>query len=345
MKINNSRIVWVDLTKSLAIFMVIIIHSISSLFYKYSSSPFSKNFILSNFINSFCRVTVPLFILLSGVLALQNTKPIEKLWHKVKRLLIPLIFWSILYKYWVLYNIGETSNIVVVLNSIFREPAMYHLGFVYYMHGVWLLFPILALIVSEMIKDTKFACYFLILWFVINAFNSYHYLSITKWMEISNFLNYSGYAILGAYLARKNISSKFPSYYWLILYLIGSMLTFTITWKLNINSSVPDKTAYVYLTPNVIIASIGIFVVLQKVNVPVYYNNLLKCISNNCFFIYFIHVLVIEKLKVQMLVIPILNPLDSPIIGSLILGIATFIISLLISILIRLIPHSQKLVG
>ncbi|MCC8406080.1 MAG: acyltransferase family protein [Rickettsia endosymbiont of Ecitomorpha arachnoides] len=287
MKINNSRIVWVDLTKSLAIFMVIIIHSIASLFYEYSSSPFSKNFILSNFINSFFRVAVPLFILLSGVLALQNTMPIEKLWHKVKRLLIPLIFWSILYKYWVYYNIGKKFNIFSVLNSIIREPAMYHLGFVYYMLGVCLLFPILALIVNEMIKDTKFACYFLILWFVINGVNSYYFLSITNWMAISNFLNYSGYAVLGAYLIRKNIGLKFPIYYWLILYLIGSIITFIITWKLNINSSIPDETAYVYLTPNVIIASIGIFVVLQKVNVPVYYNKLLKCISNNCFFIYF----------------------------------------------------------
>lgn len=345
MKINNSRIVWVDLTKSLAIFMVITIHSITSLFYEYSSSPFSKNFILSNFINSFCRVAVPLFILLSGVLALKDIMPIEKLWHKIKRLLIPLIFWSILYKYWVLYNIGETFNIVAVLNSIFREPAMYHLGFVYYMLGVYLLFPILSLIINEMIKDTKFAYYFLILWFVINAVNSYYFLSIVNWMAISNFLNYSGYAVLGAYLIRKNIGSKFPIYYWLILYLIGSIITFIITWMLNINSVNADETAYCYLSPNVVIAAIGMFLALQNVNIPAQYNKLLKCISENCFFIYFIHILVIEKLKVQMLLIPILNPIDSPIIGSLILGIAAFIISLLISILIRLIPHSQKLVG
>ncbi|MCC8418257.1 MAG: acyltransferase family protein [Rickettsia endosymbiont of Glossina mortisans submortisans] len=343
MKINNNRIVWVDLAKTLAIFMVVTLHSIAPCFYTYSSFPFSKSFIFSNFIDSCCRVAVPLFILLSGVLALQNTMPIEKLWHKVKRLLIPSIFWSILYKYWVLYNIGEASNIVVVLNSIFREPAMYHLGFVYYMLGVCLLFPILALIVNEMIKDTKFACYFLILWFVINGVNSYYFLSITNWMAISNFLNYSDYAILGAYLIRKNIGSKFPIYYWLILYLIGSI--FTITWKLNINSSIPDETAYVYLTPNVIIASIGIFVVLQKVNVPVYHNKLLKCISDNCFFIYFFHVWLPDRLQYIMIEFSSFNQVNYPITGGLALAFITFIISLLVSILIRLIPHSQKLVG
>ncbi|MCC8467388.1 MAG: hypothetical protein LN589_01370 [Rickettsia endosymbiont of Eriopis connexa] len=165
-----------------------------------------------------------------------------------------------------------------------------------------------------MIKDTKFAYYFLILWFVINGVNSYYFLSIANWMAISNFFNFSGYAILGAYLIRKNIDSKFPSYYWLILYLIGSI--FTITWKLNINSSVPDETAYVYLTQNVIIASIGIFIVLQKVNVPVYYNKLLKCISDNCFFIYFFHVWLLDRLQYIMVEFSSFNQVNYPIIGK-----------------------------
>ncbi|AFE52778.1 hypothetical protein MA5_03010 [Rickettsia prowazekii str. GvV257] len=345
MTINNSRIVWVDLTKSLAIFMVIIIHSIALLFYKYSFVPFSKNFIISNFINSFCRVAVPLFILLSGSLALHNSMPIEKLWYKVQRLLIPSIFWSILYKYWVSYNIGEQFNIFAVLNSIIHEPAMYHLEFVYYMLGVYLLLSILVLIVNEMIKDTKFAYYFLILWLSLNTVNTYYYLSIIDLIAIGNVFKYSGYTILGSYLIRKNIGSKFPTYCWLSLYCIGSIFTFVVTWKLNINSSIPDETAYVYLAPNVIIASIGIFLVLQTMNVPVYYHKLLKCISDNCFCIYFIHVWLLDRLQYIAIEFSKFNHVNYPVTGSLALAFITFIISLLVSILIRLIPHSNKLVG
>ncbi len=188
MKIDNNRIVWVDLVKTLAIVMVVLLHSIAPSFYKYSSIPFSKSFVLSNLIDSFCRVAVPLFIVISGFLALKGNMPIEKLWSKIKRLLIPSIFWSILYKYWILYNNNETFNIFAVLKSIFREPAMYHLGFVYYMLGVYLLFPILSLIVNEMLKNTKFACYFLILWFAINSVNCYYVFKIINWMAVSNFL-------------------------------------------------------------------------------------------------------------------------------------------------------------
>ncbi|AAU03808.1 conserved hypothetical protein [Rickettsia typhi str. Wilmington] len=345
MTINNNRIVWVDFTKSLAIFMVVIIHSIALSFYKYSSVPFSNNFIISNFINSFCRVAVPLFILLSGSLALHNTMPIEKLWYKVQRLLIPSIFWSILYKYWVSYNIGEQFNIFAVLNSMIHKPAMYHLEFVYYMLGIYLLFPILALIVNEMLKDTKFAYYFLILWLSFNTVNTYYYLSIVDCMEIGSFFRYSGYAILGSYLIRKNIGSQFPTYCWLSLYLIGSIFTFIVTWKLNINSFIPDETAYVYLTPNVIIASVGIFLVLQTINVPVYYQKLLKCISDNCFCIYFIHVLLLDRLQYIAIELSKFNHVNYPVIGSLALAFITFIVSLLVSILIRLIPNSSKLVG
>lgn len=328
MKIDNNRIVWVDLVKTLAIIMVILLHSISPLFYKYSSIPFSKSFILSNFIDSFCRVAVPLFIMISGFLAIKGNVPIKKLWSKIKRLLIPLIFWSILYKYWILYNNNEIFNIFSVLKSILREPAMYHLVFVYYMLGVYLLFPILSLIVNEMLKNTKFACYFLILWFVIN-----------------NFLNYFGYAVLGSYLIRKNIGLKLPRYYWLILSLLGSSVTFVITWILNINSGNADETAYWYLSPNVVIAAVGMFLALQNINIPAQYNKLLKCISENCFLIFFVHVWILDRLQYLTSIFFSNDIMIYPVVDGLILSIATFIISLLVSMSIRLIPHSKKLVG
>ncbi|WP_342169834.1 acyltransferase [Rickettsia endosymbiont of Seladonia tumulorum] len=345
MKIDNNRIVWVDLVKTLAIVMVVLLHSIAPSFYKYSSIPFSKSFILSNFIDSFCRVAVPLFILTSGFLALKGNISIEKLWYKIKRLLIPLIFWSTLYKYWISYNTSETFNIFSALNSIFRKPAMYHLGFVYYMLGVYLLFPILALIVNEMLKSKKFACYFLVLWFAINSVNYYYLFSIIKWMAINNFFSYSGYAVLGAYLIRKNIGLKFSRYYWLILYLLVSSVTFIITWILNVNSVNPDEKAYWYLSPNVVIAAIGMFLALQNINIPVKYNILLKCISENCFVIFFVHVWILVKLESKMISFSSFNPTNYPIFGSIVLAVITFIASLLISIVIRKIPHSQKLVG
>lgn len=345
MKIDNNRIVWVDLVKTLAIIMVILLHSISPLFYKYSSIPFSKSFILSNLIDSFCRVAVPLFIIISGFLAIKSNVPIEKLWSKTKRLLIPLIFWSILYKYWILYNNNEIFNIFSVLESIFREPAMYHLVFVYYMIGVYLLFPILSLIVNEMLKNTKFACYFLILWFAINSINYYYVFSIINWMVINNFLNYFGYAVLGSYLIRKNIGLKLPRYYWLILSLLGSSVTFVITWILNINSGNADETAYWYLSPNVVIAAVGMFLALQNINIPAQYNKLLKCISENCFFIFFVHVWILDRLQYLTSNFFSNDIMIYPVVDGLILSIATFIISLLVSMSIRLIPHSKKLVG
>lgn len=343
--IDNNRIVWVDLIKTLAIIMVILLHSIAPSFYKYSSIPFSKSFILSNLIDSFCRVAVPLFILISGFLALKGNVPIEKLWSKIKRLLIPLIFWSILYKYWILYNNNETFNIFSVLESILRKPAIYHLGFTYYMLGVYLLLPILSLIVNEMLKNTKFACYFLILWFAINSINYYYVFLIINWIEINNFLNYSGYAVLGAYLIRKNIGLKLPRYYWLILFLLGSSVTFIITWILNINSGNADETAYWYLSPNVVIAAIGMFLALQNINTPAQYNKLLSCISDNCFLIFFIHVWILDRLQYLISNFFSNDIMIYPVVDSLILSIATFIISLLISMIMRLIPHSQRLFG
>ncbi|WP_341791058.1 hypothetical protein [Rickettsia endosymbiont of Gonocerus acuteangulatus] len=87
------------------------------------------------------------------------------------------------------------------------------------------------------------------------------------------------------------------------------------------------------------------FLAIQNINISAQYNKLLKCISKNCFVIYFIHVWLLDRL--QYLVSNFFNDgiMIHQVVDGLILSIATFIISLLVSILIGLVPYSQRLVG
>lgn len=90
--------------------------------------------------DSFTRICVPLFFMLSGALMIPRMEPGIVLFRSiVKRLLLPYIAWSVIY---MLYN-HLTGVPVVPLWKIFTTPAYFHLTFMLQLLAVYLSFPLL----------------------------------------------------------------------------------------------------------------------------------------------------------------------------------------------------------
>ena len=95
---KSERVIFLDSLRVIAIIAVIILHSAASQWYITPVN--SLNWQILNIYNSLVRWCVPMFLMISGVFFLDPNKNISKkdIFYKyIKRILIALIFWGLLY--------------------------------------------------------------------------------------------------------------------------------------------------------------------------------------------------------------------------------------------------------
>lgn len=109
------RIVWVDVLRFLAIFMVICIHCADP----FNVSPEARSNPEFNFwgsiYGSFLRPCVPLFVMITGLLLLPVNMPIQSFYKKrLLRIAVPFLVWSVLYNLfpWITGVLGLSSAVI-----------------------------------------------------------------------------------------------------------------------------------------------------------------------------------------------------------------------------------------
>jgi surface polysaccharide O-acyltransferase-like enzyme len=342
--VQGNRIYWADTCRIIATFGVILIHVSAPVFYNYHSAPLDF-FLSANLLDSFARVSVPLFVMLSGSLLLQSTHTAIMIWRRVIKILIPMIVWSLIYLSWNNNWIHNPFSLSDAFYKMLAGPVIHHLWFAYMIIGIYILLPILKLISIALNQHKYFALYFFILWFIINSITVYFPLVSLNSLNLSNFLGWPGIFLLGRYINTSNYFLKLSRPMLLSLYITASLTTFFLTWIFMNDSSVPDETAYNYLSPNVVIASISAFIFIKSITIPMVMHKTLKLLSGLTFTVYLMHLLVIELLSSGFFGITITSYSIHPFIGIIVLSFATFIISLLIASMSRLIPKIDVLIG
>lgn len=143
---KKMRIVPLDLIRTVAALMVVMIHC-SSPFVK-SFETASREFALGNFFDSISRAAVPLFVMTSGALLLDENREVsvKKLYGRnVKNLVFLLVFWSAFYAvtYQVIFPMiqgGEANISKLLYNFVFGH---YHMWYLYMAVGLYLITPFL----------------------------------------------------------------------------------------------------------------------------------------------------------------------------------------------------------
>ena len=96
--VSKNRIIYLDILRILATFAVIIIHVCSQNWNKVAPSSYEWN--VFNFFSGISRWAVPIFVMISGTLFLDNRRNIniKKLYTKnILRIITAFIFWSLFY--------------------------------------------------------------------------------------------------------------------------------------------------------------------------------------------------------------------------------------------------------
>lgn len=307
---KTDRILWVDWLKFLAIFGVIGIHVSSSLLT--TDFLFSYKWYQGVIAGSIFRFGIILFIMASGFLILRKQQSINDIPRRVKRILLPFIFWLILYaviKVVFKQELGPTWGFNDLFWFIFRgflDPTNISIQFwyVYMILGLYILSPIISTwIQNTSIKEIE---YYIWIWIIISILQFLNVHSIL-FDYFRYFTGAFGYFILGYYLTvTKDVLFKNRSF-GMALFIIGSAITIIGTLGLSFATN-NQSLLFIKLgdiTPGACLQGIGLFIFVFNTNFDRFdfeLNKIIVNISQRSYGIYLSNILVINFLDLFNLI-------------------------------------------
>ena len=295
--VSTQRIVYLDLLKVIAIFLMVANHCVDNVTPMERAEPWYN--LWGSVYNSFTRPAIPLFVMVTGILLLPTRMAMGEFYKKkISRLLTPFLVWSVLYNLfpWFTGVIGcEPSSIHLffkwaepsqafsdALRNICMIPFDFsafavQMWYVYMLIGIYLYLPVFSAWVEK--SDKKSQRIFLGIW-MVSLFVPYlrNFLTQNLWGECSwnefglfyYFAGFSGYLLLGYHLVNHPLQfSKMKKYLLaLVAFAIGygvTMIGFKETTAVPGQSEEMVELFFTFCSPNVALMTFAIFIVCQDV--------------------------------------------------------------------------------
>lgn len=290
---QNSRLKnYISNLRNIATFAVILLHVAAPFVLQFNKISFAS-WQLANLLDSMLRFGVPVFVMISGAVLLDRSEPLSTFLSKrLKRVLLPFLFWSIVYFVFVYAGSFQKLSMLQLSQTLFNKllkGTYYHLWYVYMILGIYLFVPIIRKWAQNSTKQEL--QYFLFLWAVTLLINT----NVAKYLpsvEVLYFSRYLGYFILGYYLDKHVSTSRPKNNLYLMCFVFGAALTFLSTSYLSVKQNHLNITYYNYLSPNVCLLSIGIF--LSGKSLLHNSSKLSINLDKHSYGIYLVHVLVLH---------------------------------------------------
>lgn len=291
-----------------------------------------------NVFDSFSRVCVPLFLMISGATLLGRSEPlIDFLKKRIVRIVLPLIFWSLFYLEWLSRNGTHTAG---WFRAILSGPVIFHMWYLYAILGIYALVPLLRRFYQNSTRAEQI--WVLTVWFAAGslfpflrsviapaACKSMEIGSIEVTYGLSNVAGLFGFLLLGAFLrdVRRNPIAM------VTIYAIASTATAIGAYALSHAAGRVCVTIYAYQAPLVVIGASAIFCAFlstEKSN-P---SRILTALSESTLGVYCLHIYVLANIHGWLSFFPFgwSAWLDIPM-----AAIATFVLCLIIVMTLRLI--------
>lgn len=167
MQIQNKRIIWLDVSRALAISLVILTHATDQIFIKYlygdSTTTLFTSIIMYTFF-TLGRLGVPIFLFITGSLLLKRNylekdNTIKFFKKNYLPLLLATIFWIFTYNLFdtlILKKGFSLGNLILELLFL-RRNNMPHMWYMYMILGMYLAIPFIATIVNNFPKKIVIA--------------------------------------------------------------------------------------------------------------------------------------------------------------------------------------------
>ena len=265
--ISDNRIVWLDVIRCVAMIMVIGVHCIDPFYISPTMRAIPEYTHWAAIYGSLLRPSVPLFVMMTGLLLLPVKKqPLGKFYKKrIYRVLFPFLIWSVLYSMfpWVTGVLGlpkeiigdffcytqgqESQSLIDSLKDVAMIPFNFshkenHMWYIYLLIGLYLYMPFFSAWIENADRKTKRA--FILIW-IISLFIPYlkeyvanclfersgYVFGTDTWNEFGlfyYFAGFNGYLLLGHYVKKGNDWSLMKTFILCILmFAVGYYITYT----------------------------------------------------------------------------------------------------------------------
>ena len=233
-KVKN-YIAYADILRIAAAFSVVLLHTAGA---RLISVPIgSAQFLWATFFDTATRWSVPLFIMLSGMLFLNKKKKIniKTLYTKnIWRMVTAFVFWSYIYNYYSAF--AQTRSLIAsILIALKKMPhGAMHLWFVFVIIGLYIVLPFIKRMTDSMTKAEAeyFILLSILLTFLPKTLSSFEVLKpfidyITKF-EINMATGYIGLFVAGWYIDNFEHTKAFRTMVYIAGF-IGFVYMFTAT--------------------------------------------------------------------------------------------------------------------
>lgn len=342
------RIVYADYLRVIGIIGVMGVHLSGD--YLSKTPLFSGMWYQGILFSSLIRSGVLLFIMVSGLLLLDRSQSIDKIPHRVERVLTPFIFWLLMYFLdfiYIKHTITVTSAydfISQFINCILNPDIIsIEFWYIYMIIGFYLLLPILQKWISH--TDEREIKYFLVVWFIVLVLSYFNtHIMILRYLNL--FTGHIGFFILGYYLSKSESKYCNSIKYGILLFILGTVITFLSMYIPTImsHSLNLDYLGIENLAPSYAIKAMGIFIILKNINYKTVFgtksesvNKLVLKIAEISYGLYLIHLLVPIRIIYNINLSPFINV-------PVMILVIIIVVGILLEIMNR-IPILQKFTG
>lgn len=294
---EKSRSLSLDCTRIIAVLAVIMIHTAMG-FVKFDVN--SSTYMWGNIFDALARVGVPLFVMVSGALMLDEEKTISfKILFSKYILNIALLFisWSIFY---LIPEIAKAiiRNKPITFNNIIKQliSGGFHMWYLIMIIGLYLTIPILKLFVK---KENSTKILYIILVSVVFVFSPALLACLYKFNSVFGVLYeqlarfdygflgiFPTYFITGWYVTHVGINHKKSIYLLSLISVLVIIILVQITG--NYNAAYSNSNILVYLY------SLGVFTFITNICRNKVSPKIVEKLSNLTFGVYIIHAIVLK---------------------------------------------------
>lgn len=341
MQENTQRLYWVDVLRLVAMLMVIAAHCVD--IYNATPQDDPMNSFWGAFIGSLMRPSVPLFAMMTGLLLLPIRESAAEFYkRRIPRVLIPMVLWSAVYYLipWLTGVAGLDKSVITTLFPFEFSPSQEvgdamrnialipftfngyttHMWYLYMLIGLYLLMPFFSAWVEK--RDSTMTNTYLLLWLCsltlpyLKQLIAPNLFGECAWNEFGTFYyfaGFAGYLLLGHILARRHhMPLRRIIAMGVMLYISGYIITYTGYASMAVQYSYEEapellELFWQFCSPNVVLMALGIFLVVQRINITSPRLQSLLAATTRCSFgTYLMHYIFIGP------VILLLTPLGMP---------------------------------
>ncbi|OOQ59638.1 hypothetical protein BC343_05595 [Mucilaginibacter pedocola] len=327
-------------------FAVVVLHTASPLLFAYKTTTVG-NWMASDVYNAVTRFAVPVFVMITGALSLGREYELSSFLKKrIGRLILPFLFWSLVYVFYqwyeeIIYFKGTVwENICLVLHQL-KTGTSYHLWYVYLLIGLYLIIPIIGRFARQ--ATEKELRYFLALWFITILISGPYLSRYSTAIELRYFSGYIGYLVLGYYLANKQINFPGLALIATLLFVCFAIVIAIGTYYLEVKTHELSTFFYEPLGPFVVVLAASAFLIAKNTLITIgpRLTKVFDKASANTLGIYFVHALILNILEIN----DINYLIFSPWIGIPVVALICFLISWLVIWVMGKVPVLKHITG